>query len=50
MVVVCLGMDTSLESEETEQGNTYGSGDKSDLMLPGLREEVLKAATRLRRQ
>lgn len=43
-VVVCLGMDTSLEGEETDAGNTYGSGDKPNLKLPGLQEEVLKTA------
>lgn len=43
-VVVCLGLDASLEGEEGDTGNQYGSGDKEDLLLPGLQEEVLRTA------
>ncbi len=44
VVVVCLGLDASIEGEEGDANNEYGSGDKPDLNLPGLQEEVLKAA------
>ena len=44
VIVVCLGLDASLEGEEGDTGNQYGSGDKEDLLLPGLQEAVLKTA------
>ncbi len=44
VVVVCLGLDASLEGEQGDANNEYGSGDKPDLNLPGLQEQVLKAA------
>lgn len=42
VVVVCLGLDAGLEGEEGDTGNPFASGDKPDLSLPGLQEEVLK--------
>ena len=44
VVVVCLGLDASLEGEEGDTGNQYGSGDKRDLTFPGLQEQVLRTA------
>ncbi len=44
VVVVCLGLDASLEGEQGDANNEYGSGDKPDLNLPGLQEQVLRAA------
>ena len=44
VVVVCLGLDASLEGEEGDTSNQYGSGDKMDLKLPGIQEELLKIA------
>lgn len=44
VVVVCLGLDASIEGEEGDTGNEYSSGDKKHLGLPGLQEEVLKTA------
>lgn len=43
VIVACMGLDASLEGEEGDAGNEYGSGDKPHLNLPGLQEEVLKA-------
>ncbi|MGI5958322.1 MAG: glycoside hydrolase family 3 C-terminal domain-containing protein [Massiliimalia sp.] len=47
LVVLCLGLDTSLEGEEGDTGNAYASGDKISLDLPPqqqkLMEEVVKA-------
>lgn len=43
VVVVCLGLDASLEGEEGDTGNEYGSGDKPNLSFPGLQNELLKA-------
>lgn len=42
VVIACLGLDSSLEGEEGDTGNPYCSGDKSDLKLPGLQEQILK--------
>jgi beta-glucosidase len=44
VVIVCLGLDPGLEGEEGDQGNEFASGDKPDLNLPGIQEEVLKTA------
>ena len=44
VVVMCLGLDATLEGEEGDTGNQYGSGDKRDLELPGLQLEILKMA------
>ncbi len=34
VVIVCLGLDASLEGEEGDTGNEFSSGDKKDLRLP----------------
>ena len=41
VIVACVGLDASLEGEEGDTGNAYGSGDKPNLLLPGLQQEVL---------
>lgn len=43
VVIACMGLDATLEGEEGDTSNDYGSGDKPDLNLPGLQEEVLEA-------
>lgn len=45
VVVLCLGLDASLEGEEGDTGNEYGSGDKPNLMLPGLQGKLLDEVT-----
>lgn len=42
VLVACMGLDASLEGEEGDEGNEFASGDKPNLNLPGLQEEVLK--------
>lgn len=42
VIVACMGLDASLEGEEGDTGNEFASGDKPNLELPGLQEEVLK--------
>lgn len=42
VVIACLGLDSGLEGEEGDMGNQFASGDKLDLNLPGLQEEVLR--------
>jgi beta-glucosidase len=43
VVVLCLGLDESLEGEEGDQSNAYASGDKPDLNLPGQQQKLLEA-------
>ncbi|WP_439711249.1 glycoside hydrolase family 3 C-terminal domain-containing protein [Clostridium estertheticum] len=42
LVVMCLGLDATLEGEEGDDGNIYASADKNDLNLPGLQEKLLE--------
>jgi beta-glucosidase len=41
-VVLCLGLDASLEGEEGDQSNAFASGDKNTLSLPGKQQELLE--------
>lgn len=43
VVVMCLGLDASIEGEEGDASNEYASGDKKSLDLPGLQQELLEA-------
>ena len=44
VVILCLGLDETLEGEEGDAGNPMGdAGDKSDLNLPKSQQELLKA-------
>ncbi|MCR5432264.1 MAG: glycoside hydrolase family 3 C-terminal domain-containing protein [Lachnospiraceae bacterium] len=45
VVVLCVGLDASLEGEEGDTGNEYGSGDKPNLKLPGLQGKLLDEVT-----
>lgn len=42
VIIACMGLDPGLEGEEGDQGNEYASGDKADLNLPGIQEDILK--------
>ncbi|MCH5264336.1 MAG: glycoside hydrolase family 3 C-terminal domain-containing protein [Lachnospiraceae bacterium] len=42
VLIACMGLDASLEGEEGDEGNEFASGDKPNLNLPGLQEELLK--------
>lgn len=42
VVVMCLGLDATLEGEEGDTGNEYGSGDKPNLKFPGLQNYLLE--------
>ncbi|MEZ3446764.1 MAG: glycoside hydrolase family 3 C-terminal domain-containing protein [Lachnospiraceae bacterium] len=44
VVIAVMGLDASLEGEEGDTGNEYGSGDKPNLNLPGLQHDILKIA------
>lgn len=43
VVVLCLGLDATIEGEEMHQSNAYGSGDKYDLNLPGQQQKLMEA-------
>ena len=40
VIILVLGLDESLEGEEHDEGNSYGSGDKADLLLPATQREL----------
>ena len=41
VVIVVVGLDATLEGEEGDTGNQYGSGDKRDLKLPGNQQLIV---------
>lgn len=43
VVILCLGLDETLEGEEGDTGNSYASGDKIDLQLPESQRILLEA-------
>ena len=42
VVVLCVGLDETLEGEEGDTGNAYSSGDKKDLKLPPSQIKLLE--------
>lgn len=42
VVVMCMGLDSTIEGEEGDTGNEYASGDKHHLNLPGIQQELLE--------
>lgn len=47
VVVLCVGLDETLEGEEGDTGNSYASGDKVDLLLPEVQRELIEAVMRV---
>ncbi|MDI9521359.1 MAG: glycoside hydrolase family 3 C-terminal domain-containing protein [Bacillota bacterium] len=45
-VVLCLGLDSSIEGEQGDTGNADASGDKLDLELPPVQRRLLEAVRR----
>jgi len=43
VVVLCLGLDATLEGEQGDVSNEYASGDKPNLNLPGHQQDLLEA-------
>jgi beta-glucosidase len=43
VVILCLGLDATIEGEEGDTGNQYFSGDKTDLELPLSQRKLLDA-------
>lgn len=46
LVILCLGLDETLEGEEGDEGNNYASGDKKDLQLPEGQRILLEAVVK----
>lgn len=42
VVLLCVGLDETLEGEEGDTGNRYASGDKEDLQLPKAQRELME--------
>ncbi len=43
VVVLCLGLDATLEGEQMDRSNTFDSGDKPNLLLPQCQRNLLEA-------
>jgi len=43
VVVLCVGLNETLEGEEGDTGNSYASGDKEDLCLPAPQRKLMEA-------
>ena len=43
IVILCVGLDETLEGEEGDTGNSYASGDKESLLLPNSQQRLLEA-------
>ena len=41
-VVLCLGLDSTIEGEQGDAGNSYGAGDKENINLPGTQQLLLE--------
>ncbi|HHT96830.1 MAG TPA: glycoside hydrolase family 3 protein, partial [Clostridiales bacterium] len=46
MVILCLGLDSTIEGEEGDTGNSYAAGDKVDLSLPASQVKLLEAVVK----
>ena len=44
VIIAVVGLDATLEGEEGDTGNEYGSGDKPNLNLPGLQPDIIRIA------
>ncbi len=43
LVILCVGLDETLEGEEGDTGNSYASGDKESLFLPEAQCQLMEA-------
>lgn len=47
VVILCVGLDETLEGEEGDTGNSYASGDKEDLKLPLIQRELMEEISKI---
>ena len=45
LVILCLGLDASIEGEEGDTGNEFSSGDKNDLRLPPSQRKLIEVVS-----
>jgi len=45
VVLLCVGLDETIEGEEGDEGNAYASGDKKTLELPAVQQELIEKVT-----
>ena len=43
VVILCLGLDSTIEGEEGDTGNSFAAGDKMNLYLPECQQQLLEA-------
>lgn len=43
VIILCIGLDETLEGEEGDTGNSYASGDKPDLSFPAPQKRLMEA-------
>lgn len=43
VIILCVGLDASIEGEEGDTGNEFSSGDKNDLRLPLAQRKLVKS-------
>ena len=41
-VILCVGLDATIEGEEGDTGNEFSSGDKNDIRLPEVQRELIR--------
>ena len=46
VVILCVGLDATLEGEQSDTGNHFASGDKPDLELPPAQRRLVEAVIR----
>lgn len=42
VVIMCVGLDASIEGEQGDAGNEFGSGDKKDLLFPAVQRHLME--------
>ncbi len=47
LVIMCMGLDATIEGEQGDVSNEYAGGDKIHLDLPGLQQELLEAVYKI---
>ncbi len=47
VVILCVGLNETLEGEEGDTGNSYASGDKADLNLPQCQRDLMEAVLKV---
>ncbi len=45
LVILCVGLDATIEGEEGDTGNEFSSGDKKGLLLPAPQAELIRRVT-----